>query len=132
MSYAEVISLPEIRARQQCEALRQAEALAATLDDPRRLAQVSLMLSAHCRIMGAHEQAIAAGERTLALATSRGNAVLHALANYTVGLVYQAHGDYRRAIACLREIVASLTGAQRRERLGQVFLSAVTSRGFLV
>jgi class 3 adenylate cyclase/tetratricopeptide (TPR) repeat protein len=112
--------------------LRQAEALAATLDDPRRLGQVSLMLSAHCRIMGAHEQAIAAGERALALATSSGDAVLHALANYYVGMVYHAQGDYHRASACLRQSVASLAGAQRRERLGQVFLPAVTSRVFLV
>jgi class 3 adenylate cyclase len=112
--------------------LRQAESLAATLDDPRRLGQVSLMLSAQCRIMGAHEQAIAAGERALALATSSGDAVLHALANFYVGMVYHAQGDYHRASACLRESVASLAGAQHRERLGQVFLPAVTSRVFLV
>jgi predicted ATPase len=112
--------------------LRQAEALAATLDDPRRLGQVSLILSAHFRIMGAHDQATAAGERALALTTSSGDAVLHALANFYLGMAYHAQGDYHRAIDCLREIVASLEGAQRRERLGQVFLPAVTSRVFLV
>ena len=112
--------------------LRQAEALAATLDDPRRLGQVSLILSAHFRIMGAHEQAIAASERALALTTSSGDAVLHALANFYLGMASHAQGDYHRAIDCLRKIVASLEGAQRRERLGQVFLPAVTSRVFLV
>src|SRR5262249_40438064 len=35
---------------------------------------------------------------------------------------------YRRAIACLRQTVASLDGARHRERFGQIFLPAVTSR----
>jgi tetratricopeptide (TPR) repeat protein len=112
--------------------LRQAEALAATLDDPRRLGQISLILSAHFRIMGAHDQAIATGQRALDLATASGDVVLHALVNYYVGMAYHAQGDYRRAIDCLSEIVASLEGAQRHERFGQVFLPAVTSRVFLV
>ena len=38
--------------------LREAEALAEALDDPRRLAQVSLFLSVHCRYMGAYDQVL--------------------------------------------------------------------------
>ena len=45
--------------------LREAEALAVALDDPRRLGQVSVFLSSHFRIMGAYDQAIAAGQRAL-------------------------------------------------------------------
>ena len=44
---------------------------------------------------------------------------------------YQAQGDYRRAIDCLRQTVASLDGARRHERFGQVFLPAVLSRARL-
>src|SRR4029453_6036511 len=44
---------------------------------------------------------------------------------------YQAQGDYRRAIDCLRQTVASLDGGRHRERFGQIFLPAVTSRAFL-
>jgi predicted ATPase len=40
-------------------ALRKAEALAVTLDDPRRLAQISQFLSVHFRLIGMHDQAIA-------------------------------------------------------------------------
>src|SRR5439155_1163033 len=45
--------------------LREAEALAAVLDDPRRLGQVSLFLCNYFYIMGAHDQALAAGHRGL-------------------------------------------------------------------
>jgi predicted ATPase len=112
--------------------LREAESLAATLDDPRRLAQVSLFLSEHLRFMGAHDQAIAAAQRALALATTRGETVLRALANQRLGFAYQAQGDYRRAINCLRQTVACLKGARRRERFGQVVMPAVLSRSYLV
>ncbi len=50
--------------------------------------------------MGAYDQAIAAAQRALALATASGDVVLHALANLRLGAAYQAQGDYRRAIDC--------------------------------
>ena len=81
--------------------------------------------------MGAHDQAIAAAQRALALATAGGDVVLHALANRYLGRAYQAQGDYRRAIDCFRQTVASLEGARRHERFGQVFLPAVFSRAAL-
>ena len=54
--------------------LREAESLAA-LDDQHRLGQVSVFLAVH--FMGAHDRAIAAGQRALALATL-GHAILQA------------------------------------------------------
>jgi class 3 adenylate cyclase/tetratricopeptide (TPR) repeat protein len=111
--------------------LREAEALAEALDDPRRLGQVSVLLSVHFRIMGAYDQAIAAAQRTLALATAGGEVVLHALANLRLGIAYRDQGDYRRAIDCHRQTMTALDGAQRHERFGQVFLPAVNSRAWL-
>jgi class 3 adenylate cyclase/DNA-binding winged helix-turn-helix (wHTH) protein len=61
--------------------LREAEALAEALDDPHRLGQVSVFLSGQFFFMGAPDQAIAAGQRALALATASGEVVLGALAN---------------------------------------------------
>ena len=81
--------------------------------------------------MGAYDQAIAAAQRALALATASGDVVLQALANHYLGRAYQAQGDYRRAIDCLGQTVASLDGARRHERFGQVFLPAVLSRAYL-
>jgi tetratricopeptide (TPR) repeat protein len=112
-------------------ALREAETLAVTLDDPRRLGQVSIYLSTYFYIMGAHDQAIAAGQRTLALATANGDGVLYALANLYLGEAYKAQGNYCRAIVCFRQTVASLDGAQRYERFGQVILPSVDSRAWL-
>ncbi len=78
--------------------------------------------------MGAPDQAIAAGQRALALATASGEVVLGALANLFLGLGYQAQGDYRRAIDCCMQTVASLDGARRHERFGLPYLPAVQSR----
>jgi tetratricopeptide (TPR) repeat protein len=111
--------------------LREAEALAEALDDPRRLAQVSLFLSENFRFMGAYDQAITAAQRALALATAGGDVVLRALANQRLGQASHAQGDYRRAIDCLGQTVASLDGAQRRERFSQVVLPAVLSCTYL-
>ena len=49
----------------------------------------------------------------------------------TSARAYQAQGDYRRAIDCFGQTVASLEGARRHERFGQVFLPAVFSRADL-
>ena len=111
-------------------ALREAESLAVSLDDP-RLAQVSLLLAEHFRFMGAYDQAIAAAQRALAPATASGDVVLHALANLRARRNLPAQGDYRRAIDCLMQTVVSLDGAQRRERFGRVILPPVLSRAYL-
>jgi class 3 adenylate cyclase/tetratricopeptide (TPR) repeat protein len=111
--------------------LREAESLAETLDDSRRLGQVSSHLSNYFYISGAYDQALIAAQRALALATASGEVVLHAQANLRLGIVYRAQGDYRRAIDCLRGAVAPLEGVRRRERFGQVHLPAVLSRAFL-
>jgi tetratricopeptide (TPR) repeat protein len=79
--------------------------------------------------LGTHDQAIAAAQR--ALATAGGDVVLQALANTDLGRAYRAQGDYRRAIDCVAQTVASLDGARRRERFGEAFLPAVLSRAYL-
>jgi predicted ATPase/class 3 adenylate cyclase len=111
--------------------LREAEALATAFDDPRRLGRILHFLARHFYDRGAHDQAIAACERALTLATAGGDAVLSALANQRLGQAYQAQGNYRRAINCLGQTMVSLEGARRHERFGQVILPAVNSRSQL-
>jgi tetratricopeptide (TPR) repeat protein len=111
--------------------LREAEALATALNDPRRLGHVSRFLANYFYAMGAHDQAIAAGQRALALATADADCVLQALANIYLGRAYQAQGGHGRAIDCYTQTVASLGGAQRYKRFGQAFLPVVQSRAFL-
>jgi predicted ATPase/class 3 adenylate cyclase len=111
--------------------LHEAEALAAALDDPRRLVQVAVFLTAHFYIGGAYDQAIAAGQHALALVPAGGEVVLQALVNYYLGQAYRAQGDYRRAIDCFRQTVAALDGARRYEHFGDVIPPAVVSRANL-
>jgi tetratricopeptide (TPR) repeat protein len=85
-----------------------------------------LFLSGHFYQRGAPDQAIAAGERALALATAGGEVVLHALAKQFLGNAYEAQGDYRRAIDCHRQAMAALDGG-RHERFRQTMLPAVLS-----
>jgi DNA-binding winged helix-turn-helix (wHTH) protein/tetratricopeptide (TPR) repeat protein len=112
-------------------ALREAEALAAALDDSRRLAQISVFLSRHFFFVGAYDQAIGSGQRAFALATAAGDAILPALANLRLGLAYRSQGDYLRAIEAFGQTVVCLEGTRRGERFGMVFLPAVLSRAAL-
>jgi len=75
-------------------------------------------------------QAIAACQRALALATAGGNVGLHALANQYLGVVYYFQGDYHQAMDCARQAVTSLEGARGYERFG-LFLPIVVSYVFL-
>jgi tetratricopeptide (TPR) repeat protein len=111
--------------------LREAESLAAAIDDPRRLAQVSIFLTVHFHVMGVYDQAITTAQRALALATASGEVVPQALANQYLGITYWSQGDYRRAIDCLGQTVASFDEARHRERFGQANLPAVNSRAWL-
>jgi tetratricopeptide (TPR) repeat protein len=111
--------------------LREAEALAAALNDPRRQGRVSLFLSQHCRMMGLHDEATAAAQRALALATASGDGILHALTNQYLGLAYHVQGDYHRAIDCLTQAIASLDGVHRHERFGHIIVPAVNSRAWI-
>jgi tetratricopeptide (TPR) repeat protein len=111
--------------------LHEAERLAAVLDDPQRLGRVLLFLSVHFRHRGTYDQAIAAGERALALTTADGNIVLHALANQYLGMAYLALGRYHRAVNYFEQTVAVLDGTRHRERFDSVFSPAVQSRTML-
>jgi tetratricopeptide (TPR) repeat protein len=112
--------------------LHEAESLAVALNDPGRLGQIAVFLSVHFRqFMGAHDQAIAAAQRALLLATASGDSVLHALAHFYLGAAHHAHGDYRRAIDCFRQTVVTLDGAQRHERCGLAILPAVHAHAWL-
>ena len=110
--------------------LREAEALAMALDDPRRRAQVSRFLTDHFRLTGAYDQAIATAQRTLALATVDGEVVRHAV-HWYLGEVYAAQGDYHRALDYMGQAAAFFSGARRHERFGHVILPAVLSRAGL-
>ena|SRR2546423_1200496 len=92
--------------------------------------------------MGSHKDAVKFGEKkekisvkgpsfSYRLCTVLWGAIPDALANLSLGRVYQAQGDYHRAIDCLRQTVASLDGALRYERFGVPILPTVHVRAAL-
>ena len=112
--------------------LREAESLAETLDDQRRLGRVSAYRGAYYSWQGDREHAIASGQRTLAIAVRLGDPALQVMANYYLGMAYQIPGDYRRAIDFLMKNVLFLQGDLLHEFFGVASLPAIGSRVWLV
>jgi tetratricopeptide (TPR) repeat protein len=108
--------------------LREAESLAVTLDDPRRLGQVSIFQGSYFYLRDAYDQAITTSQRGLRLAAASGDVDLHALANRYLGIAYHAQGNYRQAIDCCGQTAAFFDRLQPRARFDDVSLSAVLSR----
>jgi class 3 adenylate cyclase/tetratricopeptide (TPR) repeat protein len=77
--------------------LREAQALAETLGDQRRLGVVFSQLAGYFYVTGAPDDAIEASRRTLDIATTLGDSALEVVANYRLGLCHHNEGDYRRA-----------------------------------
>jgi tetratricopeptide (TPR) repeat protein len=105
-----------------------AETLAEALDDPRRLGRVSLSLAQYFVSVGQYDHAVASSQRALTLAAASGDHYTPIEANFQLGLVYFAQGDYRQAMDTNRQALAVLEGQQRYERFGQPVLPAVRSR----
>jgi tetratricopeptide (TPR) repeat protein len=123
--------LPSADFRRILACLREAESLAETLDDPRRLGQLSGFLSFHFFLEGTYDRAIAAAQHALALATAEGDVAQHAVATQHLSRAYKAQGNYRWAIECLRPMVTFFDRPRYHEHFGQVVLPAVRLRSHL-
>jgi class 3 adenylate cyclase/tetratricopeptide (TPR) repeat protein len=84
--------------------LREAEGLARQLDDPQRVAWVSIYIGEHWRQTGNFAQALELIERALALGESLGDPAVRLAAHQYLGLACHAVGDYRRATAHMRTV----------------------------
>ena len=99
----------------QC--LRDAESLAETLGDHRRLGRISAYLTYHFWNTGELDCALKSGHRALAIATDLGDMALQVRANLALGHAYHALGEFRRALDYFRWDVSTLAGDRRRVRL---------------
>jgi class 3 adenylate cyclase/tetratricopeptide (TPR) repeat protein len=88
--------------------LREAEGLAMSLGDQRRLGLVSMFMMILLWATGDPERALDFGQRAFAIAEALGDFTLQVGTNWRLGLVYSALGNYPRAIGHLRRSVASL------------------------
>jgi tetratricopeptide (TPR) repeat protein len=112
--------------------MREAETLAESLGDHRRLGRVYGILSNYWFVrMGRHDKAIAFCQRALALTRTSGDFVLQVSPNYLLGNVYYILGDYRQAMEVLTWNVVFLDGDTSRKFLGMVGNHAVFSRVYL-
>jgi transcriptional regulator with AAA-type ATPase domain/tetratricopeptide (TPR) repeat protein len=113
------------------ECLREAETLARTLDDQRRLGQVYVHLCHVLGIAGRPAEAIAFGRNARALAESLGDVPLEVMASLDLGAVCLWIGDYRRAEEFLLNVVRLLEGEASQERFGLTGFPAVIGRAYL-
>jgi tetratricopeptide (TPR) repeat protein len=86
------------------ERLREAEEVAKKLEDPRRLAWVSMYIGEHWRQKGNFALALELVERALALGETLGDPAVRLAAHQYLGLACHAVGDYRRAITHIRTV----------------------------
>ena len=112
--------------------LGEAEAMAHALADQRRLGWVSSYLGRHFWVVGDQERALVFGQRALAIAEQLADFPFRFMAQYHLGTTYLVLGDYRRAIASLRQNVASLSGARLHQRFALAGLPSVVARTWLV
>jgi class 3 adenylate cyclase/tetratricopeptide (TPR) repeat protein len=112
------------------EHLREAETLATTLGDQRRLGWVSAYMANCLHHRGDYERALAHGQH--ALATASGDFALQVMATFFVGLIHRTLTNYGQAVHYYRKTVDLLVGELLYERFGEAGLPSVSSRAWLV
>ncbi len=111
--------------------LREAEGLARTLDDQRRLGQMSVYMCDNLRMTGHPTEALAFGQSAQAIGESLGDVPLQVTGTLYLGVAYLYTGDYRRAEELLLKVLQLLEGDRSRERFGLAGFPAVVARGYL-
>ena len=113
------------------DTLREAETLAASLGDQRRLVRVAANMCYCFLWMGHADRAVDSGRRTVALATALGDLGLEVLTNFRLGQAHFALGEYRSAIDVLRGTAEQLHGDLLLERFGLPVIPAATCRAWI-
>jgi class 3 adenylate cyclase/tetratricopeptide (TPR) repeat protein len=112
--------------------LEEAEGLARTLDDPRRLGWVSAYMSGHHWHTGGHVREMRSFAATVeGIAEHLGDVPLRIAAQYYLAGASHLSGDYRAAERVCRKFVESLRDQPIRERFGLAIFPAVVSRAHL-
>jgi len=112
--------------------LQEAEGLARTLDDPRRLGWVSAYMGGHHLHTGAHVTEVRTfAQRVEAIAERLGDVPLRIAAQYYLTAVPNLSGDYRGTESICRKLMQSVKGWPTRERFGLAVFPAVMARAHL-
>ncbi len=111
--------------------LREAESLASTLGDQRRLGWVSVYMAQYFRVTGDLSEARKAAQAAEAIAEALDDLPLRVGANFYLGYAQHGLGDYAAAEGFLRKVIALLEGERSRERCGLTGFPAVMARWLL-
>jgi class 3 adenylate cyclase/tetratricopeptide (TPR) repeat protein len=113
------------------EYLREAEGLARTLDDPRRLAWACAYMISSCWLTGRLADALTFAETAQAIAETLGDLRLKVVANQYLAAALWNVGDYQAATDLFQKVTGSLKGDLSRERFGQALLPSAFARRYL-
>jgi class 3 adenylate cyclase/tetratricopeptide (TPR) repeat protein len=113
------------------EYLREAEGLARTLDDSRRLAWASAYMVSSCWLTGRLSEALTFAQTAQAIAETLGDFRLKVVADQYLAAARWNVGDYQAATDLFRKVTESLKGELSRERFGQALLPSVFARRYL-
>ncbi|PYO59146.1 MAG: hypothetical protein DMD83_00410 [Candidatus Rokuibacteriota bacterium] len=107
--------------------LREAGALADSLDDPDRRVRIACYTSNYFWLVGDHDAALTASRRAHAIAAPLGDVALRVAANFYLAQALHSLGDYALAIACTRRNAVALAGIeQQRFALSAFFVHSLS------
>jgi tetratricopeptide (TPR) repeat protein len=111
--------------------LREAESLARTLNDQRRLGRVLVLMGYFLWITGRSTEARSAAQSAQAIGKTLGDLPIEVGGNHYVGGVCLTSGDYPQAEASLRKVMQLLEGDRSRDRCGLAGFPAAMARSEL-
>jgi tetratricopeptide (TPR) repeat protein len=118
--------------RRALEHLREAEALAARLNDDRRRGRVCAVLTNTHSLLGELDQALAAGTRALEIAGRLGDLRLRILTTTYLEHVYYRRGDHKRVVELATDNLAALPAGSDYESFGASMPISIYDRYWVV
>ncbi|PYN40335.1 MAG: hypothetical protein DME00_34690, partial [Candidatus Rokuibacteriota bacterium] len=106
--------------------LHEAEGLAKTLGDQRRLARIDTFLVIQCLVAGDYDEAVRFGREALSIARTLGDRSIEVVATTFLGHTHAARGEFSDAATFLERNVA-LEGNLRYERFGAAAIQSAFS-----
>jgi class 3 adenylate cyclase/tetratricopeptide (TPR) repeat protein len=97
--------------------LHEAEVLARTLGDQRRLARIASFMVNQCQLTGDYDEALRFGQEALTIARTLGDLSIEVVATTLLGMTHAVRGEYSPAAIFLARN-AALEGDLRYERFG--------------
>jgi len=94
--------------------LREADELAARLEDPDRRVRIACYMSNYFWLVGDHDSALEASRRAQAIAEPLGDVGLQVAANFYLAQAMHSLGDYRRAVGFTRKNAAALADVKQQ------------------